>query len=61
MKNILDSCVGGIFWYICGWGFAFGTSGEDDKFIGTCMFFPSENDLGASNSANGMGYAGFFF
>ena len=37
MKNVLDASIGGIVWWVCGFGFAFGsTTGE---FIGGDSFF----------------------
>lgn len=32
LKNIIDICVGAIFWWICGYAFAFGNS--QGGFIG---------------------------
>lgn len=68
VKNILDACIAGIFYWGFGYAFAYGyAKGSDDetsvKFIGNTGFFYSE----ASSSVDGYGatsfggYAHFFF
>ena len=38
LKNVMDTCIGAIVWFICGYGFAFGNMHPDDPdkngFIG---------------------------
>mmetsp|Transcript_9350 Transcript_9350/g.34302 ORF Transcript_9350/g.34302 Transcript_9350/m.34302 type:complete len:490 (-) Transcript_9350:247-1716(-) len=36
LKNVLDACVGAIFWYLLGWGFAYGE--DAGGFIGSNDF-----------------------
>merc|ERR1719362_1824054 len=38
MKNVLDACLGGLVWYVLGYGLAYGAPAEPSVFIGQQNF-----------------------
>jgi Amt family ammonium transporter len=69
VKNILDACIGAIFYWAFGYGLAYGyaSSTDDDdesniKFVGNSGFFYSAvPNSGTYGAANFGGWAHFFF
>jgi len=62
LKNLLDSCLGAIIWYLIGYGFAYGDS-NDNGFIGSGAsgFAIHSADWESSYTSRGYDWAGWFF
>lgn len=68
MKNVLDACIGGLVWWMCGYGVAFGAP-KDTGYGGQTGFalsddgFDPENMYGEDGYSSGAGYsyASWFF
>ena len=56
MKNVLDASIGGVVWWVCGFGFAFGSS--TGSFIGGDQYFLG---LGGLTETDGVPTAAVFF
>jgi ammonium transporter, Amt family len=57
LKNLIDACVSGVFFYLVGYGFAFGGKDPRNGFIGNWDFALSESD----SMAPVPGYSSFIF
>lgn len=55
LKNCMDACIGGLIWWACGFGFAFGN--VSGGFIGTKYFFA----IGLDDPNSSKGYTDWFF
>jgi len=53
VKNLLDACIGAVFWFLFGYGFAFGE--DSGKFIGSNLFLAQNKDYENNH------YVGWFF
>jgi len=54
LKNIMDACIGGMVWWMWGYGLAYG---EGNGFIGEKFFF----GIGFEEKENNAQYGGWFF
>ncbi|KAK9803374.1 hypothetical protein WJX72_000579 [[Myrmecia] bisecta] len=56
LKSLMDSCLGGLMWWACGYSFAFGKNQSGGAFIGSQNFL--QLDLGANH---GKHWGSFMF
>jgi Amt family ammonium transporter len=56
LKNVADACIGGMFWWACGYGIAFGKS--PSGYFGTNLSWCTVGDF---SDGSGLSYAIWFF